>query len=107
MNKEEILAKSREENKNADERELNIRLKAGKIAKAFGIAIAFILVFIETVFFEESAIGWTALTIAFGMNTIEDWVSFVSIKKKTDLFSVIFDTTVFIFSIVMIIKAVI
>ena len=46
MNKEEILAKSRAENKMADEMELQIRLKAGKIAKVCGVVVAFILAFI-------------------------------------------------------------
>ncbi len=106
MNKEDILEKSRKENKVADERELHIRLKAGRIAKAFGIVIAFLLVLIEGVFFDMPVIGWTALTIAFGMNAIEDWIVVISTKKKTELFAVIFDTAMLICSLIMLIKAV-
>ena len=107
MNREEILAKSREENREADEREVHIRLRAGKIAKAFGIAIAFVLVFIEGVFVDNPALGWTALTIAFVMNTIEEWIVVVMTRKKTEWFTVLFDTSMLICSILMLIKAVV
>lgn len=104
MNKEEILAKSRIENKQIDERELQIRLKASRIAKAFGIAIAFLLVLVEGVWFDMPIIGWTALTIAFGMNAIEDWIVVFGVKKKSEWATVVFDTAFLIAAVVMLIK---
>ena len=106
MTREEILSKSRNENKAGDERDLQLRLKANRIAKAFGIAIAFLFVFIDSILFDVPAIGWTALTIAFGMNTIEDWVFVFSAKKSTEWATVIFDTVFFLISVVMFAKAV-
>lgn len=106
MDREEILAKVRQENKVADERELHIRLKAGRISKAAGVAIAFILVFIEGIFLDIPAIGWTALTIAFGMNAIEDWIIVGLAKVKTEWFSTLLDTAILIGSAVMLIKTV-
>ena len=105
MNKEEILAKSREENKMGDEREVQIRLKAKKIAKACGIVIAFILVFIGEVI-GISVIGWTALTITFGMNVIEDWIIIIKTKNKSEWFTTIFDTVALIISIIVLVRTV-
>ncbi len=107
MNKEEILAKSRNENKTADEYEMHVRLKAGRISKAIGVAIAFILVLIETIFLDSSVIGWTALTIAFGMNAVEDWIIVIRAKAKKEWFSTILDTVIFIASIIRLIIAVV
>lgn len=106
MNKDEILAKSRKENKSADEYETHIRLRAGKISKAVGVVLAFILVLIETIFLDSSVIGWTALTIAFGMNAVEDWIIVIKAKPKTEWFSIIFDTLIFIASVIQLIVAV-
>lgn len=106
MNKDEILSKSRKENKTADEYEIHVRLKAGKISKAVGVVIAFILVLLDAILLEESVIGWTALTIAFGMNAIEDWIIVIMAKSKTEWFSIILDTQLFISSVIRLIVAV-
>lgn len=107
MNKEDILSLSRQENKQADEYETHIRLKAGKISKAMGVAIAFLLVLIDEVWLATAEIGWTALTIAFGMNTIEDWIVVIGTKVKSEWFTTLFDTAMLIASVVMLIKVVI
>ncbi len=104
MNKEDILAKSREDNKNADERELQVRLRANNIAKAIGVAVAFLLVFVEGVFLNRPEIGWTAMTIAFAMNTLETWIVFFATKKKTEIFTLILNPAILVGSILMLIK---
>lgn len=106
MNKDEILAKSRKENKIADEYEAHVRLRAGKISKAIGVALAFILVLVDAILLDSSAIGWTALTIAFGMNAVEDWIVVIMAKSKTEWFSIIFDTLILIASVIRLIVAV-
>ena len=106
MNKDEILAKSRKENKSADEYETHARLRAGKISKAFGVALAFILVLVDAILLDSSVIGWTAMTIAFGMNAVEDWIIVIMAKSKTEWFSIIFDTLIFIGSVIQLIVAV-
>lgn len=106
MDRNEILEKSRNENKITDEYETHIRLKAGKISKAVGVAIAFILVWIEAIFLDTSVISWTALTIAFGMIAIEDWIVIIIGKSKTQWFSVIFDTLAFIVFLIRLIMVV-
>ena len=105
MNKEEILAKSRAENKMADEMELQIRLKAGKIAKVCGVVVAFILAFIGEIF-GISVIGWTATTIAFVMISIESLVVIIKTKNKSEWFIVATNIVFMFFSIAMLIKSV-
>ena len=105
MNKEEILAKSRAENKMADEMELQIRLKAGKIAKVCGVVVAFILPFIGEIF-GISVIGWTATTIAFVMISIESLIVIIKTKNKSEWFIVATNIVFMFFSIAMLIKSV-
>ena len=107
MNRDEILSKINNPINRIDEYEMHIRLKAGKISKAFGVSIAFLLVLIDAIWLDIAAIGWTALTIAFGMNAIEDWITVIGAKVKTEWFATIFDTVMLIASIVMLIKVVI
>lgn len=105
MNKEEILKKSREEYKNIDEREQQIRFRASKIAKSFGIAISFIIVLIEAIFVEgNSVLGLACLSIAFGMNTIEDLIVIISTKNKKIFPDVIFNSIFFLVSMFLFIK---
>jgi hypothetical protein len=108
MNKEEILKKSREEYKNIDEREQQIRFKASKIAKSCGIAISFIMILLETIFIEgNSVLGLACLSIAFGMNTIEDLIVFISTKNKKILPDVIFNSIFFLASMFLFLKGLI
>ena len=53
MTKEEILAKSRKENKSGDEREQRVIAQGGSIAKAVGLALCMLIVFLTDTFGEE------------------------------------------------------
>ena len=50
MNKDEILEKSRQENKHKDEMEKEVFLKAGQISCAVGSIICAIIIVLETFF---------------------------------------------------------
>ncbi len=106
MNRDEILSKIHSQKNRTDEYELHIRLKAGKVSKAVGVSIAFLLVLIDAIWLDIATIGWTALTIAFGMNAIEDWIVLIGAKTKTEWFSTLFDTAMLIASVIMLVKAV-
>ena len=56
MNREEILNKSRSENQNGDEREMQVNAKAGNIAFRFGGAMCMILMLIERLLCETSKV---------------------------------------------------
>lgn len=105
MNKEEILERSRQENQESDERELQIRLKAGQIAKGCGVAIAVLLALMEDIWLGSGfMIGGTAFTIAFGMMAIESWIIACSVKKSTAWVKVLFDTAFFIAELILLLK---
>ena len=104
MNRDEILAKAA--STGTDEREIHIRLRAGTISKAIGVVIALLLVLIDTIWLDIPVIGWTALTISMGMNTIENWILVLWAKAKNELFWMLFDTAMLIVSLIMLVKAV-
>lgn len=86
MNREEILSKSRNENQGYDEREINVHTKSSAIAKAVGVAIAFVIVLIEEVFFKHPPIAsMAAFSVCFAMNAVEAWIRFVSLRGKLNL----------------------
>ena len=49
MNRDEILSKIHNQKNKTDEYEMHIRLKAGKVSKALGVVIAFLLVLIDAI----------------------------------------------------------
>lgn len=60
MNKDEILAKSRNENKNGDEREKKVREHAFAMSAAWGGLICMLAIMAERLIFDRSAtIIWT------------------------------------------------
>lgn len=96
MNKEEILAKSRQENKDADERETQIKLKAISISRSVGIMLCFVILLLETIMLDTSIIGFACLTINFSMRATESWVTTLILKKKDTIPNVVVDTIFFV-----------
>ncbi len=63
MNKDEILAKSREENKNGDERELKSRDKSYSISAGIATLVCIVMATVEEVLFDRSALNiWIIYT---------------------------------------------
>ncbi len=89
MNKDEILAKSREENKNADERQLALRQKAQAISGAVGIALCFIIALLEGVFGDSVILFYGCFSIYWGMTAANGIALAVATKKKFAWFSLL------------------
>ena len=86
MDREEILKMSKNENQIYDEREQVIRTKSSAIAKAVGIALGFIIVLLETVFFEKHpTLSMAVFSVCFCMDAVESWYRFAFLKGKFDL----------------------
>lgn len=83
MNREEILEKSRKENRNKDLAELDIEVKAGSVAARVGATVC---VLISTVFVFAAdtmpSMPWIIYFSIIGTNSL---VKFVKLKRKTDL----------------------
>lgn len=92
MNREEILERSRKENKNKDLAELDAEVKAGSIAGRVGACVC---VLISVVFFGAAdmmpSVPWIIYFSIIGTNSL---VKFVKLKRKTDLaLTILFFTT--------------
>ena len=86
MNREEILNKSRNENMIVDEREKDINYKSSAIAKAIGVALGFIIVFIERIFLETIPYASMAVfAVCFTMEAFESIYRFSFLKGKFNL----------------------
>lgn len=102
MKKEEILAKSRKENENSpDEREQQLKMRNASISKAVGGVICFIIVFIENHFFSNPPIAaFSAFSIYFSMNAVENLLDWKVLKSKTNLIFGILSSVMFILFLV-------
>lgn len=88
MIKDEILAKSRNENKNGDEREEKIRLRSYAISAVIGASLCMVFVLIENAIFDRNAtMMWI---IYFGMIFSKSLLDAIKLKTKSDiLFSIL------------------
>ncbi len=105
MNREEILIKSRNENEVYDERERNVHTKSSAIAKAVGVSLGFIIVLIETLFFEHPPVAsMSAFSVCFTMDAVESWYRFINLKGKFNLIrSILFSVFAIAFMVSMIV----
>lgn len=84
MNKDEILKKSRKENKNRDLAEISVVIQAGNIASRVGACVCCLLSVI-TLWITEVFLcsPWIIYFSILGTNYL---VRFVKVKRKSDLF---------------------
>ena len=83
MDKNEILARSREENKKQDERDRMIADKAAKLGYSTGLIVCMVLVIVETAITGNANLGSWAVYMA--MTTAALWVEYAYKKKKHQL----------------------
>lgn len=84
MNKEEILKKSREENKNKDIAELKTTHNAASWAYIIGVVLCCILVILDLIV--TGFVNFTICIILFGMLSTVFMVKYIKMRKKHELF---------------------
>lgn len=84
MNKDEILAKSRKENKDGDEREMQILANASKIGMAVGGVLSAIIVIFSRIV-DEPMLGLSAWVVFFSMFGSRRLYQFIQAKEKVRL----------------------
>lgn len=84
MTKEEILNKSRNENKNQDLYDSETQKTAAKMAVYSGVIICLVINVITAVFLKKAC--YEALMMLCGMEGALFWVKFAKIHKKHELF---------------------
>ena len=83
MNKENILASSRRENKNRDLAEMEVTAQAGNIAGRVGATVCVVLTLIFRIFTKTYFLSpWV---VYFSILTTHTLVKYARLKRKTDL----------------------
>ena len=85
MNRDEILSKSQLENKNGDERELQVNAKAGNIAFRFGMLACMLLIMIERLLCDTSKISTPLFTVYCFMSAVSELYVGITLKSKKGL----------------------
>ena len=83
MNKEDILKRAREENKNGDEREEKIKLRSYAVSGAVGALLCMIIDLLEEVLFDRNAD--TIWIVYFGMQFVKYFLDAWKLKHKMDI----------------------
>ncbi len=99
MKKEDILEKSRQENRGGDERERKVRLDAYGLAHLFVILICFATTIFEEIRYDISAYKTPGMMILFGTNTVLHLFCAVKVGKKYDWFVGIASLLLFVGSV--------
>ena len=92
MDKNEILEKSRAENKNGDERAQDINLKATNIGTLVSLILALIYAIVGMVILENRLMWFVCLSIVHIGTAVRHWISFAKLKRKNDLIYAIIQT---------------
>jgi len=83
MNREEILERSRKENKNQDEMEKDALAKAGQRACAIGGLVCMVIILLETIFAESVNVSTWAVYLS--MTGTMLLVKYLRLKRKHEL----------------------
>jgi hypothetical protein len=106
MNKEEILAKSRNDNKSADERQILLQQKAQAISGGAGLALCCIIALLEGIFGDSVILFYGCFSIYWGITAANSIVLAVMTKNKYGWFSVV-NAILFIGFIIRLLEALI
>lgn len=83
MNKDEILEKSRAENKNKDVYEQEVLKQASRSAVVVQMALA--TLFFVTQIFTGGGVNWGLWAIVFSANMTINWVKYFKLRRKYEL----------------------
>lgn len=83
MNKDEILAKSRAENKNKDVYEQEVLKQASRSAVVVQMALATVFFVIQI--FSGGGINWGLWALVFSANMTINWVKYLKLHRKREL----------------------
>ena len=99
MNKDEILAASRKENKNADMAELELARGAQRVAGITSVMVAFALLAAEFLVLGEKCYGYLLIVFASNMAL---WIYRAAKgRKKTDIFLALLWTAMTVYTVVI------
>ena len=94
MNKDEVLAKSRAENKNKDVYEQEVLKQASRSAVVVQMVLA--TIFFVTQILVDKGINWGLWALVFSASMTINWVKYIKLRHKQELITAIV-YTVFVF----------
>ena len=83
MNKEEIIEKSRKENRNKDVYEQEVLKQASRSAVVVQMSLA--TIFFVTQIFAGGGINWGLWALVFSANMTINWVKYIKLHRKYEL----------------------
>lgn len=83
MTRDEILAKSRNENKKMDEHQVHIADKAGRISMGVSILLCALITLVNSIFEGPAAISQTAWTVISGTHAANYWYQGIHLKDRS------------------------
>ncbi len=83
MNKDEILAKSRKENENQDEMELEVFAKSGQKACAVGGIVCVLIIILQSIF--KNSVDFSVWAVYLSMTGTMLLYKYIKLKKKHEL----------------------
>lgn len=99
MTREEILEKSRQENKHADEREKQIKANSGTVSRNAALMVCVLLMRLNMQYDGPWSFHFALFALATGMGAARSWFVWFRLKKKIELFYAIGYTLMFLVSI--------
>lgn len=87
MNKDEILAKSRAENKNKDVYEQEVLKQASRSAVVVQMALA--TIFFVTQILVDKGINWGLWALVFSTSMTINWVQYIKLRHRQELITAI------------------
>ena len=96
MTRDEILARSRKENRTGDELEQHVISRGGSIAKGVGLALCMLMVFLGDVLGADPAAGLGAFGIYWGMYGTDRAYRWWKLRERSDLLLAIGSAAFFI-----------
>ena len=102
MNREEILEKSRRENKGTDEMELIVLNSAGKLAAQIGMLICCVVAVLQVSF--TDSMSYESWMIYFSILGTLFTVKYVKLHKKHELLLAILFSALFVFFTVLFVR---
>lgn len=107
MNRDEILAKSRNENKGADEMAKQVQLKAASVSRAVGFSLCCIGALIANLMDLSVIVSLACWMIYWGMLAAEGWILVAGLKTKWGWLGALVNTMFFVaFAVLFILRAV-
>ena len=105
MNREEVLEKSRKENKNQDEMEKETLAKAGQRACAVGGLVCMVVILFEAIF--TDSVNFSTWAVYLSMTGTMLMVKYLRLKKKHELvFGLLQLTLAAVFLVIYIVRIV-